>query len=67
MLLLGAWLPELQRWCVAYKPNDLMMVKMNTEIEHFNEDVKYDELVKYENCTFSDLLNAVIDRFIPKL
>ena len=44
-----------------------MMVKMNTEIEHFNEDVKYDELVKYENCTFSDLLNAVIDRFIPKL
>ena len=32
-----------------------------------NEDLKYDELVEHKNCTLSDLLNVVIDRFIPKL
>ena len=32
-----------------------------------NEDLKCDELVEHKNCTLSDLLNVVIDRFIPKL
>ena len=43
------------------------MVSTNNQTERLNEDLKYDELVEYENCTLSDLLNVVIDRFIPKL
>ena len=26
IIILGTWLPELQRWCIAYRPDDLMMV-----------------------------------------
>ena len=44
-----------------------MMVNTNNGTERLNEDLKYDELVEYKNCTLSDLLNVVIDRFIPKL
>ena len=44
-----------------------MMVYTNNGTERLNEDLKYDELVEYKNCTLSDLLNVVIDRFIPKL
>ena len=43
-----------------------MMVITNNGTERLNEDLKYDELMEYKNCT-SDLLNVVIDRFIPKL
>ena len=44
-----------------------MMVSTNNGTERLNEDLKHDELVEYKNCTLSDLLNVVIDRFIPKL
>ena len=44
-----------------------MMVNTNNGTERLNEDLKYNELVEYKNCTLSDLLNVVIDRFIPKL
>ena len=44
-----------------------MMVNPYNGTERLNEDLKYDELVEYKNCTLSDLLNVVIDRFIPKL
>ena len=44
-----------------------MMVNINNGTERLNEDLKHDELVEYKNCTLSDLLNVVIDRFIPKL
>ena len=44
-----------------------MMVNTNNANERLNEDLKYDDFVKYKNCTLSDLLNVVIDKFIPKL
>ena len=44
-----------------------MMVNTNDGTECLNEDLNYDELVEYKNCTLRDLLNVVIDRFIPKL
>ena len=43
------------------------MVNTNNRTEHLNGDLNYDEQVEYKNCTVSDLLNVVIDRFIPKL
>ena len=44
-----------------------MMVNINNETEHLNEDLKFDESVEYINCAVSDLLNVVVDRFIPEL
>ena len=61
-IILGTWLPELQRWCIAYQPDDLM----NNGTECLNEDLKYDELIEYKNCTLSDLLAVIVKRFIPK-
>ena len=66
-IILGTWLPELQRWCIAYQPDDLMMVNTNNGTECSNEDLKYDELIEYKNCTLSDLLADIVERFIPKL
>ena len=43
------------------------MVYTNNGTERLNEDLKYDELVEYKNCTLSHLLNVVINRFNPKL
>ena len=43
-----------------------MIVNTNNGTERLNEDLKYDELAEYKNCTLPDLLNIVIDRFIPK-
>ena len=42
------------------------MGNTNSGTEGLNEDSKYDELVKYKNCTLSGLLDVVTDRFIPK-
>ena len=58
----------MQKWCVAYGPNDLIMVYANNETtEPSHEDLICDKLVEYKNCTLSDLLGVVTDRFIPKL
>ena len=43
-----------------------MMVNTNSGTEGLNEDLKYDELVEYKNCTLSGLLTVVTDRLIPK-
>ena len=43
-----------------------MIVNTNNGTERLNEDLKYDELAEYKNWTLPDLLNIVIDRFIPK-
>ena len=67
IIILGTWLPELQHWCIAYQPDDLMMVNTNNGTECLNEDLKYDELIKYKNCTLCDLLAVIVERFIPKL
>ena len=67
IIILGTWLPELQHWCIAYQPDDLIMVNTNNGTECSNEDLYYDELIQYKNCTLSDLLAVIVDRFIPKL
>ena len=43
-----------------------MMWNTNNGTERLNEDLKYDELVKYKNCTLSELLQVLIENFIPK-
>ena len=50
--------------CLSPKrPDD---VQHNNGTERLNEDLKYDELVGYKNCTLSELLHVLIENFIPK-
>ena len=43
-----------------------MMCNTNNGTERLNEDLKYDELVEYKNCTLSELLQVLIENFISK-
>ena len=56
----------MKRWSIAYRPNDLMMCNTNNGTKRLNEDLKYNELVGYKNCTLSELLQVLIENFIPK-
>ena len=43
-----------------------MMCNTNNGTERLNEDLKYDELVGYKKCTLSELLQVLIENFIPE-
>ena len=60
------WLPQIKRWCLAYRPDDLILCSTNNGTERLNEDLKNDELDGYKNCSLSELLSVLIDSFIPK-
>ena len=60
------WYPEIQRWCLFFRPNDLMSCNTNNGTERINGDLKHDELVGFKNCSPSELLEIIISRFLPK-
>nr|XP_047124266.1 uncharacterized protein LOC105849580 [Hydra vulgaris] len=62
----GTWLPEIKRWCLAYRPDDMMFNNTNNGTERLNEDLKYDDLANYKYCSLSEMLTVVIENFIPK-
>ena len=45
----------------------MLICNTNNGTERLNEDLKYDELVGWKNCTLSELLTIVIESFLPKL
>ena len=47
-------------------PNDQMMCHRNNGTERLNEDLKYDELVGYKNCTLNEFLQVLIENFIMR-
>ena len=60
------WLPNIRMWCLAYRPDDLILCNTNNGTERLNEDLKYDDLDGYKNCSLSELLTVIIESFIPK-
>ena len=60
------WLPHIKRWCLAHRPDDLILHNTNNDTHRLNEDLKYDELDGYKNCSLNELLSVLIDSFIPK-
>ena len=64
---LGTWYPELSRWCLAFRPNDLMMCNTNNGTERLNRDLKHDDLIGFKNCTLSELISVLIETFLPKI
>ena len=45
----------------------MLICNTNNGTERLNEDLNYDELVGWKNCTLSELLTIVIESFLPKL
>ena len=60
------WFLHIQKWCLKYRPDDLILCNTNNSTEHLNKDLKYDDLSGYKNCSLSELLSVVIESFIPK-
>ncbi|EDO30694.1 predicted protein [Nematostella vectensis] len=61
----NVWLPEKERWCVAYRKEDFIIaVNTNNGLERQNEALKYQYLGGYRNCSFSEMLTVVITRFL---
>ena len=58
--------PNIRRWCLAYRPDDLILCNTNNGTERLNEDLKYDDLDAYKNCSLRELLTVIIESFIPK-
>ena len=52
---------------MADRPDDLLSCNTNNGTERLNGDLKHDELVGYQNCSLSELLEIIIERFLPKL
>ena len=44
------WYPEIARWCLAYRHDDLFRCNTNNGTERLNEILKYNELDGYKNC-----------------
>ena len=64
----NTWQPEIQRWCLAYRPSDLFRCNTNNGTERLNEALKYDELGRdYVNCSLSELMSVLIESFLPNL
>ena len=60
-------MPEKERWVLAYRPDDLIFCNTNNGTERINEELKYEELDGYTNCTLSELLSIIIENFLPRL
>ena len=45
----------------------MLIRNSNNGTERLNEDLKYDELVSWKNCTLSELLTIIIESLLPKL
>ena len=58
---------RVKRWVLCFRPKDLLICNTNNGTERINEDLKYDELVSWKNCTLSEDLTIVIESFLPKL
>ena len=63
----NTWYPEIKKWCLAYRPDDLFRCNTNNGTERLNEELKHNELDGYKNCTLSELMCVLIDSFIPNL
>ena len=51
----------------CFRSKDLLICNTNTGTERLNEDLKYDKLAGWKNCTLSELLIIVIESVLPKL
>ena len=63
----NTWYPEIQRWCLAYRPDDLLKCNTNNGTERLNETLKYDTLDNYKNSTLTESVKSQVQFFLPNL
>ena len=63
----NTWLPEIQRWCLHFRPDDLFNCNTNNGTERLNEALKHGPLKDYHCPNLSELMTLMIDSFLPKL
>ena len=63
----GTWEPQLKRWCLFYRPNDLFRCNTNNGTERLNKSLKHGELAERRHCSLSELLSVIIEKFLPTL
>ena len=61
------WFPEIKRWAVYYRHNQLMPTNTSNGTERLNRELKTEELVDYKKCSLSEMLKVVIESFLPSL
>ncbi|XP_035205452.1 uncharacterized protein LOC118180475 [Stegodyphus dumicola] len=59
------WFKEIERWALAYKPNDLF-INSNNGVERLNEELKYRYLQGYKNCMLSEIIKILVEKFLPE-
>ena len=59
-------MPHIKRWCLAYRPDDLILCNTNNGTDRLNEDLKYDELKGLKQSSVSEVLVILVNSFIPK-
>ena len=63
---LKAWSPHIKIWCLAYRPDDLILYNTNNGTERLNEYLKYDELKGLKQSCLSEVLVILVNSFLPK-
>ena len=63
---LKTWSPHIKRWCLAYRPDDLILYNTNNGTERLNEYLKHDELKCLKQSCLSEVLVILVNSFIPK-
>ena len=63
---LKTWLPHIKRWCLAYRPDDLILCNTNNGTERLNEDLNYDELKGLKQSFLSEVLVILVNSSTPK-
>ena len=66
LFILGTWLPEIEKWVLAFRPNDLIMCNTNNGTERINEELKYIDLDRCVSSSLSELLTILIEKFLPR-
>ena len=61
------WFREIKRWCVFYRPIDLILTNTHNGTERLNKELKSNDLENYRKCTLTEILKVVIQEFLPKL
>ncbi|XP_054272917.1 uncharacterized protein LOC128993182 [Macrosteles quadrilineatus] len=61
----NTWMKEVERWAIAYKPDD-MYVNTNNGVERLNKELKYNYLTGLRSCTLSEMISVILKEFLPE-
>ena len=57
------WFPGIKRWCVLYRPINLILTNTNNGTERLNKELKLKDLENYRKCTLTEMVKVVIQSY----